>query len=55
MSDYGLNPEDMIHVACALVNEIHTIVSEDDNLDRMKEIKGISLDELYECFIGNPF
>jgi len=46
MDEYGLDPRDAIHVACALVNGIHTIVSEDDDLDKVKEIKRISLDEL---------
>lgn len=36
---YRLNPRDGIHLACALSREIHTIVSEDKDFDRVKEIK----------------
>lgn len=46
MNEYGLDPRDAIHVACALVNGIYTIVSEDDDLDKVREIKRIGLDEL---------
>lgn len=36
---YKLNPRDAIHAACALANGIHTVVSDDKDFDRVKEIK----------------
>jgi len=46
MGEYRLDPRDAIHVACALVNGIHTIVSEDSDLDKVKEIERIGLNDL---------
>jgi len=46
MDEYRLEPRDAIHVACALVNGIHTMVSEDSDLDKVKEIERISLDDI---------
>jgi len=36
---YRLDPRDSIHLACALNHGIFTIFSEDDDFDRVKEIK----------------
>jgi len=36
---YRLNPRDVIHLACALNHGIFTIVSEDQDFDKVKEIK----------------
>jgi predicted nucleic acid-binding protein len=40
---YRLNPRDVIHLACALNHGIFTIVSEDKDFDKVKEIKRKSL------------
>ncbi len=37
--EYGLDPRDSIHAACALSRDIKTIVSEDDHFDTVKEVK----------------
>ena len=42
---YRLNPRDVIHLGCALNHGIFTIVSEDKDFDRVKEIKRKSLSE----------
>jgi predicted nucleic acid-binding protein len=36
---YKLDPRDAIHLACALNHGIFTIVSEDEDFDKVKEIK----------------
>ncbi len=36
---YKLHPRDAIHAACALANGMRTVVSEDKDLDRVKEIE----------------
>jgi len=36
---YKLNPRDAIHAACALTHGIFTMVSEDEDFDRVKEIE----------------
>ena len=38
-ADHGLNPRDAIHAACALANGIRTMISEDPDFDRVKEIE----------------
>ena len=43
---YDLRPRDAIHVACALKNGIKEIVSDDKELDKVKEIKRIRLQDL---------
>jgi len=42
---YRLNPRDVIHLACALDHGIYTIVSEDKDFDKVKEIKRKSLSD----------
>ncbi|MEW5955294.1 MAG: type II toxin-antitoxin system VapC family toxin [Candidatus Micrarchaeota archaeon] len=39
MKKYGLKPRDAFHAATMLQNEIFTIVSDDADFDRVKEIK----------------
>lgn len=36
---YKIDPRDAIHAACALMNGIRTIVSEDSDFDRVREIE----------------
>lgn len=36
---YSLYPRDAIHAACALVNGLRTVVSEDEDFDRVNEIE----------------
>jgi len=40
---YRLDPRDAIHLACALNHGIFTLVSEDQDFDKVKEIKRRSL------------
>ena len=40
---YNLKPRDSIHIASALSRKIKKIISDDKDLDRVKEIKRISL------------
>jgi hypothetical protein len=40
---YKLDPRDAIHVACALDHAVFTIISEDEHLDKVGEIKRISI------------
>ena len=40
---HKLNPRDAIHAACALVNGIRTMISEDPDFDRVEEVERISL------------
>jgi uncharacterized protein len=39
MSKYNLHPRDSIHVASALNKKINVIISDDSDIDRVKEIK----------------
>ncbi len=45
---YGLSPRDAIHVACALKNRIFEIISDDRELDKVKEIRRIPLHKAVE-------
>jgi len=40
---YKLHPRDAIHAACALMNNITTIISEDEDFDRVKGLERRSL------------
>jgi predicted nucleic acid-binding protein len=40
---YKLHPRDAIHAACALANGIRTVVSEDEDFDRVKGLERKSL------------
>jgi hypothetical protein len=40
---YRLNPRDAVHLACALNHEIFTFISEDQDFDKVKEIKRKSI------------
>ena len=40
---YNLKPRDAIHAACCLVNNINTIITEDVDFDRVKELTRKSL------------
>ena len=39
----GLKPRDAVHLSVAVRNGIHTVVSDDDDFDGLKEIERISL------------
>jgi uncharacterized protein len=43
---YKINPRDAIHLASALEKKITEIVSDDSELDKLKEIKRVSLNDL---------
>ena len=43
MSKYNLHPRDSIHVASAIYRKINSIISDDLDIDQVKEIKRISL------------
>ena len=43
LEKYAIDPRDAIHVACALSRGITTIISDDSDFDRVKEIKRKSL------------
>ena len=45
---YRLDPRDSIHLACALIHRIFTMISEDKDFDRVKEIKRVGLEGLAE-------
>ena len=45
MASYGLFPRDSIHAACALNNNIFTIISEDKDFDEIKDLKRKSIKE----------
>jgi predicted nucleic acid-binding protein len=45
VESYDARPRDAIHVACALKNGVREIVSEDQELDRIREIRRIPLRE----------
>lgn len=36
---YDLSPRDSIHAACAIINKIPVIISEDSDFDRVKELQ----------------
>lgn len=42
---YKLKPRDAIHVSCAITNNIKEVISDDPDLDRVKEIKRITLEK----------
>lgn len=43
MSKYNLRPHDSIHVASAIDRKIYNVISDDKDLDKVKEIKRIPL------------
>ena len=43
---YNLEPRDAIHVATMKLNNINSIISQDDNFDKIKEIKRIKLAQI---------
>lgn len=43
IEEYNLKPRDAIHIASALIGNITTIISDDADLDRVKNIKRISI------------
>jgi predicted nucleic acid-binding protein len=43
---YRLDPRDAIHLSCAFVHGIFTIISEDGDFDTVKEVERIGLDEV---------
>ncbi|PKP58327.1 MAG: hypothetical protein CVT88_07465 [Candidatus Altiarchaeales archaeon HGW-Altiarchaeales-1] len=46
ISEYKLDPRDAIHAACALIHGVYTIISEDDDFDRIKKFERKGLDDL---------
>ena len=46
ISEYKIKPRDAIHAASALINNIDEIISDDQDFDKIKEIKRIKLEEL---------
>lgn len=42
---YKIKPRDAIHTACAINNDIKTIISDDSDFDAVKEIERISIKE----------
>ena len=46
MKSYKIFPRDSIHAACALNNNIFTIISEDKDFDEVDELKRTSISEL---------
>lgn len=45
ISKYNLKPRDAIHAVSALINDINEIISDDEDFDKIKEIKRISLEK----------
>ena len=45
LSAYDLQPRDSIHVASAILNNIHEVVSDDSDFDVVKDIKRIGLEK----------
>jgi len=43
---HKLDPRDAIHAACALIHGVYTIISEDDDFDRIKEFERKGLNDL---------
>lgn len=43
VEEYGIRPRDALHVASAIENGIKEIISDDSDLDKVKEIKKISI------------
>ena len=43
MNKYNLHPRDSIHIAAAITKKINTIISDDRDIDTVKEIKRIPL------------
>ena len=46
IKEYNLYPRDSIHAACAMSKEIKTIISEDKDFDKIKELKKLSLEKM---------
>lgn len=45
IAKYNINSRDAIHTATALINNINQIVSDDQDFDKIKEIKRITLEK----------
>lgn len=43
---YKLDPRDAIHLSCVFVHGIFTIISEDEDFDRVKEVKRRGLEDV---------
>jgi predicted nucleic acid-binding protein len=50
MKKYGIKPRDAIHVASMLENSIPTIVTEDSDFKKVREIKTLTISELARKF-----
>lgn len=47
LSSYDLQPRDAIHVASALLHDIHEVVSDDSDFDVVKDVKRIGLEKFH--------
>ena len=45
ISEHNLRPRDAIHAASAILNGINEIISDDEDFDRLKELKRVKLEE----------
>lgn len=45
IENYNIRPRDAIHAATALLNDINEIISDDEDFDKIKEIKRIKPEE----------
>jgi|YelNatPaOPRAMG01_1025707.scaffolds.fasta_scaffold38897_2 predicted nucleic acid-binding protein len=51
MRKYGIKPRDCIHISCMLENNVKTIVTEDVDFMKVKEIKVLSISELIRTYL----
>lgn len=45
---YNLKPRDAIHASCAIKNNIREIISDDEDFDKVKELKRIPIEKIVD-------
>jgi predicted nucleic acid-binding protein len=51
MRKYGVKPRDCIHISCMLENNVKTIVTEDLDFRKVKEVKAVSISEFIKTYL----
>jgi len=52
INEYRIKPSNALHVAVMKTHSISTIAPEDKELDKVKEIKRVRLEQIYICLVN---
>ncbi len=48
LKKYNINPRDSIHLSCALLNDVHNIITNDKDFDKIIEIKRFDIKDAHK-------